>query len=146
MPTTKLGPGTLTIGETASSIDASAYLKGARIKTNVDQEDPVTYLAGNQEAGTVTFDSELTGTLAADVDRGDTSLFDLSWSSKGETVAFSYAPKTGVVTVTGELIITPLDLGADEFGAVLDSEFTWPIVGEPVFTYGAPVGEDAGAA
>lgn len=134
MPTTRLGPGTLTIGDT---MDVSTYLKGARIKTNVNQDDPVTYLAGNQEPGTITFDSEFTGTIAADVDLGDASVFEYSYAHKGETVPFEYSPRTGVVTFTGELVITPLDGGADEYGAVLDSEFTWPIVGEVDRTYGS---------
>jgi hypothetical protein len=136
--TTKLGPGLLTIGATGSEIDISCNLIGARIKTNVDTEDPVTYLCGDQEPGTMTFDSELTGTLNIDVVDGAASLFDLSWSAKGSEQPFVYEPFTGVVSAAGVLVITPLDLGADAFGDRLNSEFTWPLVGDPTFTYTPP--------
>lgn len=135
--TTKLGPGVLKIGETGTEIDISCNLIGARIKTNVDSEDPVTYLCGDSEPGSMTFDHELTGTLNIDVLDGAASLFDLSWTAKGETQSFTYTPFTGVVSAAGELVITPLDLGADAYGDKLNSEFTWPLVGDPVFTYGA---------
>lgn len=134
--TTKLGPGILKIGATGTEIDVSCNLLGARIKCNVDQDDSVTYLCGDTEPGAMNFDSELTGKIAVDVKDGDASLFDLSWSAKGTEQAFTYVPFTGVVSASGTLIITPLDLGADEAKATLDSEFTWPLKGDPVFTYG----------
>jgi len=136
--TTKFGPGTLRIGDDTTGVAIEANLIGCRIKTNVNSDDPVTYLSGDQEPGTTTFDSELTGTLNVDVLDGEASLFDMSWSMKGETVPFTYSPFTGVVEAAGSLVITPLDLGADKFGDKLNSEFTWALVGDPVFTYGPP--------
>ena len=136
--TTKFGPGTLTVG----TIAISCNLIGARIKTNVNQDDPVTYLCGDQEPGAITFDSEFTGTLNIDVSEGAASLFDLSWTEKGTSQPFTFEPFTGVVSAAGTLVITPLDLGADKYGDKLNSEFTWPLVGHPTFTYGgADLGE-----
>lgn len=134
--TTKFGPGTLKIGDDTTGVAIEANLIGCRIKTNVNQDDPVTYLSGDQEPGAMTFDSELTGTLNTDALDGEASLFDLSWASKGETLPFTFSPYTGVVSAAGSLVITPLDLGADKFGDKLNSEFTWPLVGDPTFTYG----------
>ena len=135
--TTKFGPGTLKIGPAATGIAVEANVLGCRIKTNVNQDDSVTYLSGDSEPGAITFDSELTGNLATDSMDGAASLFAMSWESKGEEVEFTFTPNTVEGTsATGTLVITPLDFGADDFGAKLDSEFTWPIVGDPVFTYG----------
>lgn len=136
--TTKFGPGTLRIGDETTGVACEANLIGCRIKTNVNSDDPVTYLSGDTEPGAMTFDSELTGELATDTMDGAASLFDLSWTSKGETLPFTFSPNTGTVEATGSLVITPLDLGADKFGDKMNSEFTWPLVGDPTFTYGVP--------
>lgn len=133
--TTKFGPGTLTIGPTTGGVSIEANIIGCRIKTNVNSDDPVTYLSGDTEPGATTFDSELTGEMATDTVAGAASLFDLSWTSKGETLDFTFSPNTETVSVAGKLMITPLDLGADKFGDKMNSEFTWPLVGDPVFTY-----------
>jgi hypothetical protein len=136
MGTMKFGPGTLKIGATGTEIDVSCNIVGARIKSNVDQEDSVTYLCGTVEPGGMTFDHEFTGTINVDVDGGANSLFALSWDQKGTEQAFVFTPNTaGEATATGTLIITPLDFGADAFGDRLNSEFTWPIKGDPVYDY-----------
>lgn len=136
--TTKFGPGTLKIGPTATGLAVEANTIGCTLKTNVNSEDPVTYLSGDQEPGATTFDSELTGELATDVQDGAASLFDMSWTSKGETVEFTFVPNTADgATAAGSLMITPLDFGGEKFGDTMKSEFTWPIVGDVTFTYGA---------
>lgn len=139
--TTKLGPGTLKIGDDTTGVDIECNLIGCRIKWNVNSDDPVTYLCGDSEPGAMTFDGELTGTMATDMVDGAASLFELSWASAGETLPFTYAPTTGVAEFAGSIVITPLDAGGDEVKKNMDSEFTWPIVGSPaevVRTYGTP--------
>lgn len=141
MPVTRFGKGTLKIGATGTEIDVSCQLVGARIKTNVDSGDPITTLCGTTEPGAMTFDSEFTGTINTDTKAGAASLFELSWAHKGEEQAFEFVPNTAEgTTATGTLIITPLDLGADAYGDPLDSDFTWPLVGDPTFTYTPPAG------
>lgn len=137
MPSTKLGPGTLKIGATGTEIDVSCQLNGGRITTNVDTGDSVTTLCGTTEPGATTFDYEFTGNLNTDQARGADGLFALSWSAKGTEQGFVYVPNTAEGTsATGTLIITPLDFGADAFGDRMASDFTWALVGEPVFDYG----------
>jgi hypothetical protein len=137
-PTTvKLGPGTLKVGATGTEIDVSCNLVGGRVKSNVDEGDSVTYLCGNTDPGALTFTHEFTGTLNTDVAAGAASLIALSWSAKGTEQAFVFVPNTADGSeCSGTLLITPLDFGADAFGDRLNSEFTWPIVGDPVFTWG----------
>ena len=137
MPSTKLGPGTLKIGATGTEIDVSCQLNGGRITTNVDEGDSVTTLCGTTEPGAINFDHEFTGNINTDQAAGAAGLFALSWSAKGTEQAFEYTPNTAEgTTATGTLIITPLDFGADAYGDRMASDFTWPIVGDPVFTYG----------
>ena len=136
--TTKLGPGTLKIGATGTEIDASCQLNGGRITTNVNEGDPVTVLCGDILPGDVTFTFEFTGNILTDQAAGAAGLFALSWSAKGTEQSFEYTPNTADGTkAAGKLIITPLDFGADAYGDRMASDFTWPIVGEPTFTYGA---------
>lgn len=137
MPSVKLGPGTLKIGATGTEIDVSCQLNGGRITTNVDTGDSITTLCGTTEPGAMTFDFEFSGNINVDIGAGAASLFALSWSAKGTEQSFIFTPNTADGTsATGKLIITPLDLGADAFGDPLASDFTWPLVGEPTFTYG----------
>jgi len=141
MPSVKLGPGVLKVGATGSEIDVSCQLNGGRITTNVDTADSITTLCGTVEPGAMSFDHEFTGNINVDIGAGAASLFALSWDSKGTEQAFEFIPNSADGTkAVGTLMITPLDLGADEFGAPLASDFTWPIVGEPTFTYGAASG------
>jgi len=155
MPSVKFGKGTLKIGATGAEIDVSCQLNGGRITTNVDTGDSITTLCGETEPGAMTFDYEFTGNINVDVKAGAASLFELSWTQKGTEQEFEFVPNDGGgavgaawVTATGTLIITPLDLGADAFGDPLASDFTWPIVGEPTYTYatGAAAAEAVDAA
>ena len=51
---------------------------------------------------------------------------------------FTYTPSNAVgATATGTLTIDPLDFGGDDMGKDMTSDFTWTIVGDPVYTYGA---------
>jgi hypothetical protein len=136
-PTTvaRFGPGTLTIGETGTAIDCSCLVNGARIASSKDETDPTTKLCGTVRPGTTKYTFELSGNV--DVDIADSAgLFALSQSSPGSEQAFTFVPNTEAETsAAGVLVIDPLDFGADEYGADLTSDFTFRIVGTPVYTY-----------
>lgn len=137
MPTTtgKLGPGTLTIGETGTEIDVSCLINNVACEISKSATDPTTKLCGNVRAGTVTYTYQLTGNL--DVDAGtDAGLFALSWSAAGSSQPFTFTPSTALGTsLAGTLVIDPLRLGADEYGADLTSDFAFDVVGQPTVTY-----------
>jgi hypothetical protein len=132
----KLGPGTLKIGVTGTSIDVSCLLNNAVIAADKDQGDDTTKLCGSVRPGSVDYTFTLSGN--ADTDIGDAAgLFALSQSAKGTQQAFEFVPNTGLVTkAVGMLVIDPLDFGADEMGADLASDFEWAIVGDITYTYG----------
>jgi hypothetical protein len=64
-----------------------------------------------------------------------------TWANKGKSVPFTFTPNTDAgATVTGNIVIDPLDVGSDdEYGSVMDSDFEWACVGEPVLTITPPV-------
>jgi len=132
MPTTTdgtgtLGPGSLTIGETATLIDVSCLVNNAAIEPDVSEGDTKTMLCGTTKRSADTIDWAISGNV--DVDAGQAAgLFALTWQHAGEIVPFVFTPSTLVgTTVTGFLKLVPLRLGADDFGEYLDSDFEFPL-------------------
>jgi hypothetical protein len=71
-----------------------------------------------------------------DIDPSEaTGLFALSWDAMGTQQDFTFTPNTAEGTgATGTIVLDPLDFGADEYGATLNSDFAFTIVGTPTFT------------
>lgn len=139
-----LGPGTLTIGETGTSIDASCLVNNAKITSEKDADDSKTMLCGTVKAGKVSYTFTLEGNIDVDTDAGAAGLFALSQTAKGTEVPFTFVPNTEDGTeAAGTLIIDPLDFGADEYGDYLNSDISWELVGEPTYTYGGVVAAEA---
>lgn len=133
---TTLGPGTLTIGETGSSIDLSSKVNGCTIKSSKTQGKASTKLDGSQVKASVEYTYELSGNVDLDDEDGAESFFALSHADPGSEQSFSFTPNTeGVTKATGTVVIDPLDFGAGNFGDDLTSAFTFALVGAPVFTY-----------
>lgn len=134
--TTKLGPGTLTIGATGTEVDASCLVNNAAITADPDEQDSTTKLCGDVRAGSVTYAYKLGGNVDTDV-AAATGLFHLSQESAGTQQDFVFTPSEEAgTTATGTLRIDPLDFGADEMGADLTSDFEWTIIGKPTYAYG----------
>lgn len=130
-----LGPGTLKIGPTATQIDVSCLINNARVETDKDQDDDRYHLCGTATPGRITYTYKLTGNLDTDSET-DAGIFAYSQEHAGETVDFEFVPNTAAGTsATGQLIIDPLDFGADEFGAPMDSDFEFSILGKPTFAW-----------
>ena len=142
---TKLGPGTLTLGETGTSQDASCQLTGAVVAWDKDKADDITVLCGDVVAGGTTYSATLSGTFLQDLSADD-GIVAYSWANKGLAVAFTFTPNTDAgATVTGTLIIDPIDVGStDDYGSTMTSDFEWDCVGEPALTIVPPV-EGGGA-
>jgi len=137
-----LGPGTLTIGPVGSSIDISCQINNARITTEKDQDDSRTKLCGTVTPGKVTYTYSLTGNMDTDTETAE-GIFAYSQLNAGTIQDFTFTPHTETgTTASGQIMLDPLDFGADEFGAPLDSDFEWSLVGAPTYVYGtAPVPE-----
>lgn len=131
----KLGPGTLTVGATGSEVDFSCQVTAATVQADVNADDPTIVLCGDSVPGARTYDFHITGTLYEDLALADGIVY-YSWAHKGESLPFTFTPVEELVgmSVAGTLIIDPLDVGGDEAGANMTSDFDWSIVGEPVIT------------
>jgi hypothetical protein len=128
MPTTTdgtgtLGPGTLKIGETGTEIDISCLVNNVAIVPDISEGDSKTMLCGTSKRSADTITWAISGNV--DVDAGlAAGFFALTWQHIGEIVAFTYTPSEAVgTTVTGSLKLAPLELGADNYGDYLSSDF-----------------------
>jgi hypothetical protein len=144
---TPLGPGTLSIGETGTEIDASCLVNNAKITVEKDQGDSKTKLCGDVSAGSAKYTFNLTGNVDQDL-ATDSGLHALSWEAAGTQVPFEFTPNTDVgATAVGTITIDPLEFGGDEMGEDMTSDFTWVCTGKPVITYGVvlPFADDENA-
>jgi len=139
-PTTvaKLGPGTLTIGQTGTPIDVSCLVNGAKIVATKDVSDPTTKLCGTKRSGTISYTYELSGNM--DIDPADPDgIFALSQNNPGTEVEYVFTPSTEAGTsAAGVLVLDPLDFGGDEFGDDLTSDYTFALTDKPTYTFPTP--------
>jgi hypothetical protein len=128
--TGQLGPGSLTIG-TSPELDISCYVNNAGIEVAKTTGDQTTKLCGVSRPGVTTYEYTLTGNV--DVDLANASgLLALSWDSPGSSQVFEFIPNTELGTVfSGTLVIDPLNVKAEDYGADITSDFSWVIVGKP---------------
>jgi hypothetical protein len=137
-----LGPGTLTIGETATPIDVSCLVNNVAIVPDISEGDEKTMLCGTSKRSADTITWAISGNI--DVDAGtEAGFFALTWQHIGEIVDFTFTPSTELGTVvTGQLKLAPLELGADNYGDFLNSDFEFALDNfDPVtaVTYGVPL-------
>lgn len=129
---TKLGPGTLVIGETTTTLDLSCQLSAARVEWDKDKEDDVPVLCGEDIAGSAAYTAKLTGTVLLDL--SDSGMVEFTWTHKGEQFPFIFVPNTAEgKQVTGTVTVDPLDVGGDEVKKNMSVDFEWDCVGEPDF-------------
>lgn len=133
---TKLGPGTLTVGPVGTPQDVSCQIQNAVVAWSADTEDDLKVLCGDTVPGARTYTSTISGTMLEDLSTG--GFVDYSWTHRGETQDVVFTPNTADgATVTGQVIIDPLDVGStDDFGTPMSSDFEWAFVGDPVFAPG----------
>lgn len=118
-----LGPGVLSIGETATKIDVSCLVNNVAIVPDISEGDEKTMLCGTTKRAADTISWSISGNV--DVDAGlAAGFFALTWQHIGEVVPFTYTPSDAVGTVVaGNLKLAPLQLGADNYGEFLNSDF-----------------------
>ena len=142
-----LGPGTLTIGETGTPIDASCLVNNCedhRLQGpgRLDHEA----VRGRRRRPHDLHVCALTGNVDQDLATA-TGLHALSWNSAGTSQPFTFTPNTDVgATATWDLTIDPLEFGGDEMGADMTSDFEWTCTGKPTIVYGiGAAGDDLAA-
>lgn len=130
MPTTTdgtgtLGPGILKIGETATAIDVSCLVNNAAIVPDISEGDSKTMLCGTTKRSADTITWSLDGNVDVDAGLAD-GFFALTWNNVGQVLPFEFTPSSAVGTkVAGFVKIAPLQLGADNYGDFLNSDFSF---------------------
>jgi hypothetical protein len=126
----KLGPGLLTFGSAGTALDLTAQVTACRVTPTVNREDPTPTLDGGALPGETTYTWALKATLIQDLT--DAGMFDYSWGSRGDEVPFEFTPSTAAGrTVTGTVIVDPLELGGDVGKKNNTTDLEWVIVGDP---------------
>jgi len=124
----KLGPGTLSIGETGTEEQFAAQLTACSVDPSTDEEDAIPVLSGEEIAGDETDSAELTGTLLQSYDAQ--SLLLWAHTHKGEQLPFTFTPNNdGALQVSGTVKIRRIKIGGD-VKTRNTSDFTFPIVGD----------------
>jgi len=131
------GPGTLTLGDTASILDVSCQVENAKVNWDSNKDDDVTMLCGDILPGAQTLTATLALTVVQDLATAS-GLVMYSFEHRGESVPFEFLPSTAVgFTVNGLVTMVPIAVGADEPGVKpMTSDVEWSCVGEPVYTPG----------
>jgi hypothetical protein len=130
--TTKFGPGTLTLTPPAGvAVDYSCQVEGLTVTWSKSKDDDVRMLCGDVKPGATTYTAQLTGTVDQDL-TDPAGLVVFTWDNYGVVCGFEFTPNTEAgVTVTGDVVVDPLDVGGDTGGDDMTSDFTWDCVGEP---------------
>lgn len=133
--TTKLGPGTLTLG--AGALEVNAQLTSCKVtpSESVEATDDIKVLSGEVLDGdeSASYAFVLEGNFLQDL-AAVSSVVAWSWTNKGTEQSFVFVPNTAAGTeVSGTLVPVPLTIGGDEVDAgPMSSDFTWRIKGDPV--------------
>lgn len=131
--TTKFGPGTITVGTVP--VDFSCEVLGGSVNHEYeDVTDQRTTLCGDVIAGQVNRLDGVTFQLVNDLTTA--GLYSYLQTNDLTEQAIEFTPNTeGGASWAGTVQVRlPDSIGADEFGADLESEVTWPAVGPLVFT------------
>lgn len=128
---TKVGPGTLTVGEIGSEVDFSCQVTSCTLTADKDQEDNINTLCGDVVPGDITYTWSLTGELVQDLSEDGVNKF--TFENAGEQFPFTFEPNSASgPTLSGFLILDPLDIGG-EANTKGTAEFEFSVVGKPVW-------------
>lgn len=125
----KLGPGVLAVGSAGSPQDFSSRCTSVKVTWSVKTEDDTPVLTGGVEPGDRTYTATLEAKVYQD-DLRDGELTAFSWDNKGQALPATFTPFTGGKSITGTVVVDPLDVGGD-VGKKNQADIKWAFVGEP---------------
>lgn len=128
-PVRKLGPGVLSVGSAGSPIDFSRRCTSVKVTWSVKTEDDTPVLSGDVEPGDRTYTATLEAKVYQD-DLRDGELTAFTWENKGASLPATFTPFTGGKSITGDVVVDPMDVGGD-IGKKNQSDIKWAFVGEP---------------
>ena len=125
-----LDAGVLTIGSDLNITNFESQVTSARLVPNVDTEDAINVLSGEQVAGDRSESFTLEGSLLQDF--GATgSTTEWLYNHRGEEHAFSFTPSTAAgKKITGNLVVEAIEIGGDA-RTKPTSDFEFVVVGAP---------------
>lgn len=125
----KLGPGSLTIGVPASAREWGGQLTKCALNPSTEFEDNVPVLDGSELAGDATTTWNLSGTILQDYDLD--SLEDFAFENRLADLPFVFTPSNaGQREYSGTVTVVPLTVGGD-VKASNTSDFEFRVIGEP---------------
>ena len=132
---TRLGNGTISVGPVGSPLDISGQVVGATLTSSLDTGDTLTVLSGDTLTSGSTSESAFAGSLILDPYIG--GIGEYSWLNHGNEADVVFTPNTEAgLVATFRVMMVRLDIGADEYGALLQPDFEWAVVGSPEITWG----------
>lgn len=130
----KLGPGTLTIGETGSGQEMAKQATAVAIEPSYSDGDRQVVLSGDTDQEDSAWEGTLTATFFQDY--AADGLLAWTWENDGKVLPFTFVPSTTAgFEVSGEVKVRPATIGGD-VDAENTSEIEWslpdkPVIGEP---------------
>lgn len=130
----KLGPGTLTIGETGSGQEMAKQATAVAIEPSYSDGDRQVVLSGDTDQEDSAWEGTLTATFFQDY--AADGLLAWTWENDGKVLPFTFVPSTTAgFEVSGEVKVRPATIGGD-VDAENTSEIEWslpdkPAIGEP---------------
>lgn len=130
----KLGPGTLTLGETGTPTEFGSQITKCTLTPKVDEADPIPVLSGEEVPGASTESYTLSGEFLQDYS-GMESLIVWCKENSGAALPYVFTPLTaGGLKVSGTVVVRAVPFGGD-VKARNTSAFEWTGVGD--YTYAA---------
>ena len=126
-----IGPGVLTIGSDSLLSNFESQVTSVSLVPDVDTDDPINVLSGEQVAGDRSEAFTLEGSMLQDF--GDTdSRTEWLFTHRGEEHPFSFTPNSAKAKkITGNLVVEAIAIGGDaRTKATSDIEFQ--VIGAPV--------------
>ena len=130
----KLGPGTLTIGETGSGQEMAKQATAVAIEPSYSDGDRQVVLSGDTDQEDSAWEGTLTATFFQDY--AADGLLAWTWENDGKVLPFTFVPSTTAgFEVSGEVKVRPATIGGD-VDTENTSEVEWslpdkPVIGEP---------------
>lgn len=110
---TKLGPGTLTLGESGDARDLHLLVSNALLEPDISDSDPLVVLSGD-ELDDSEVNYRLKGEMYQDIEDGMTSNLVWFWEHDGDVVPFTFRPRNDHdLAWDGELTVRPVAIGGD---------------------------------
>ena len=126
-----IGPGVLTIGSDVLLSSFESQVTSVSLVPDVDTDDPINVLSGEQVAGDRSESFTLEGEMLQDF--GDTdSRTEWLFNHRGEEHPFSFTPNSSKAKkITGNLVVEAVAIGG-EARTKATSDFEFQVIGSPV--------------